>query len=78
MEDIKTKFATIKFHITIIVLLASIVASFALTTYKTTVNSGRISILEHENKSIKEIQYNLKILCEKQGVKYIELKDKWI
>lgn len=65
--------------ITLLIVFASVIMAFTnvklqAKTNDTNIqtNSDRITVIEKNMKGIEEIRFNLKNLCEKQGVKYIE------
>ena len=58
----------------IIVIIVSFTTSYAITRYKTVDNEKRIEKLEGDHILIREIQANVKQLIEKNGLKYIEVK----
>lgn len=72
-------FNRIKLYVTAIVLIATVVSTFAFVQYKVEENAEdiekickRTERLETQTRLIDEIRYNLRSLCEKQGVNYIE------
>ncbi len=66
-------FTKLRFYLTLFVIFATVISSFALMKYKIDENSRKIDKFHEKIKGIDEIRYNLKSLCEKSGVKYIEI-----
>jgi cell division protein FtsL len=65
--------------ITLLIMVVSIVTVFATVSVNVDNNAAKIEVNECDIKDIKQqlnilsrIEYNLKNLCEKQNVKYIE------
>jgi hypothetical protein len=62
--------------LTLISLLVAIVIAFNTVDLKAEANRCDIIELKQDVKYIDEIRYNLRALCEKQGVTYIPRGDK--
>jgi flagellar basal body-associated protein FliL len=58
--------------ITLLVMLISVVIAFTTVNLKAETNSCDIAEIQQDVRYIEEIRYNLRNLCEKQGVTYIE------
>ena len=68
-------FTKLKFYLSVIIIFASVVSAFSYMKYQIDNNSKKIGEFEHKIKGLDEIRYNLKSLCEQNGVKYIEMRD---
>ena len=67
-------FTKLRFYLSLFILFATVISSFALMKYKIDENTKKIDEFQKKISGIDEIRYNLKSLCEKNGVKYIEIK----
>lgn len=66
----------LRLFVYLVTIFVSIVISFTVIKVQVEINTSRIEKLEYSQAYMEEIQFNLKRLCEAQGISYINTKEK--